>query len=111
MLSHMTGTPFTGRITRRTNLTSAEILAAIPVAFAGAQEGDLSLFYYAGHGKHGGQLLGTDALDDDSLLITPLMLRQALDQIPGTKLVIIDACYSGGIIGNGSISNATVDES
>lgn len=58
-LSSLTGTPFT--VTQKADLTKAEILSAITVAFSGAQEGDTSLFYYSGHGATGtGALVGID---------------------------------------------------
>ncbi len=95
MLGTMSATPYT--VTRRTNLTRNGILNAISSTFAGAGNGDVSLLYYAGHA-----VTSTAALiGSDLLTLTPYQLRQALDQIPGKKIVIFDACYSGATIGRG----------
>ena len=37
--------------------------------------------------------------------VTAAQLRSALDSIPGRKIVIIDACYSGSLIGWGASQN------
>ena len=41
--------------------------------------------------------------------ITPSQLRSALDEIPGRKVIIVDACYSGNLIEdtNGANSNGS----
>lgn len=87
---------FTGRrfqTTICTELTTDGINDAILSTFADAREQDISLFYYAGHGSVGGNLVGTD-----NKYYSPAMLRQALDAVPGRKIIIIDACYSGALI-------------
>ena len=95
MLATMNATPYT--VTRKTNLTRSGILSAISSAFAGASNGDVSLLYYAGHAvTNTAALIGSDLAT-----LTPAQLRQALDQIPGKKIVIFDACYSGAQIGRG----------
>lgn len=82
------------------NLTAEEILAAITDAFGTAAAEDVSLFYYSGHGvssedsSQQGALLGAD----NGGSITAAQLRSALDRIPGRKIVIIDACYSGNML-------------
>ena len=90
-------------VTVRRNLTAAQILSEIPSVFSGAKEEDISLFYYSGHG-----LWSSDPAENGSLMgidfdayVTAARLRSALDSIPGRKIVIIDACYSGGLIGRG----------
>lgn len=80
-------------ITRKTDLTKSGILSAISEVFGSAGKDDISLFYYSGHGAEGGMLVGNDLLG-----ITPSQLRTALDQIRGRKVIIVDACYSGGLI-------------
>lgn len=91
MLSTMSGTPY--RITKASNLTASGMQAAIATAFAGAEPGDFSLFYYSGHGTEAGALVGTS-----NTFLTVYALRTALDKIPGTKIVLLDCCYSGNAI-------------
>ena len=74
-------------------LTADGIRAAIGNAFGDATENDVSLFYYSGHGWEDGSLMGTDAEG-----IAPGSLRSTLDGIPGRKVIIVDACYSGKLI-------------
>ena len=80
-------------VTEKTNLTADGIKNAVAAAFAGAGENDISLFYYSGHGNIDGSLLGSDLQG-----LTPAELRACLDTIPGRKVVIVDACYSGTLI-------------
>lgn len=89
-------------ITHRTDLTASGILSSISSAFSGATANDVSLFYYSGHGSNGGYLVGTDASSSGGLL-SPTQLRSRLDTIPGTKIVIVDSCFSGGLIGRSAI--------
>lgn len=79
----------------------AAIEDAIQDTFRGATEDDISVFYYSGHGAQNGSLVTTDQLYANRY-ITPLQLRQMLDQIPGTKVVLVDACHSGALIGKNS---------
>lgn len=92
MLSGMTGTDYS--VTTCIDLTAAQIRSAIASAFADANSNDVSLFYFSGHGSSNGSLVGTDRYG-----VSPSTLRTCLDAIPGTKIVIIDACYSGSMIG------------
>ena len=75
------------------NLSAQGILDAISSSFEEAGEDDISLFFYSGHGDIGGKLVGNDLE-----MITPSQLRAALDRIPGRKIIIVDACYSGSLI-------------
>jgi len=75
------------------NLTRDGILDHIVSAFYGATENDVSLVYYSGHGWSDGALVGTDNQG-----LGPNELRSALDRVPGRKVIIIDACYSGVLI-------------
>lgn len=81
-------------VTVKSDLTKSQIRSAISSTFAGATENDVSLFFYSGHGDKGGKLVGYDFG-----MITPAELRGWLDTIPGRKIVIVDACYSGAVIG------------
>ena len=86
------------KVTSKLNASSGDILSLIGTAFAGAGEEDVSIFYYSGHGQGddaeiiegAGGLIGTD-----EVLVTPQLLRRALEKIPGKKIVILDSCFSG----------------
>lgn len=80
------------------NLTADGILAAIHDTFAQGtvKEQDVSLLYYSGHGLENGSLLGLDLEE-----LTMSSLHQALDVIPGRKILILDCCYSGKYIPQG----------
>lgn len=92
MLSTMTRSGY--RISAATNLTAGEIRTGIASAFADAQPADISLFYFGGHGTQEGALVGVH-----ETLLTVYALREVLDTVPGTKIVILDCCYSGQVIG------------
>jgi len=83
-----------------TDLTADGIVGAIADVFGEAGDQDVSLLYYSGHGissrdaTRQGALLGADGQDS----VTATRLRTALDGIPGRKIVIIDACYSGNML-------------
>ena len=75
-------------------------------AFEGAEEGDVSYFYISTHGfwspgddPEDMRLLLSDGLREDA--VTAGQLRMIFDQIPGTKVLILDACHSGAVIGKG----------
>ncbi len=88
-------------VTIRQDLTKGQILEEIAAVLGRAREEDISLLYYSGHGYMSddpgmnGALVGID----HSTYLTAAELRNALDRIPGRKIVIIDACYSGAMIG------------
>ena len=90
-LAEMTKT--TWLLTQKTNLTADGFLSTISAAFEDADGDDVSLLYYSGHGTAEGALLGSDLVE-----ISPQMLRAQMDNIPGRKVVIVDACYSGNLI-------------
>ena len=71
-------------------------------AFRRAKDEDTSLVYLSTHGiLQDGQmtLLLSDGTDEERL--SPEALRQALDSVPGRKVLILDACHSGAVIGRG----------
>lgn len=88
-----------------TDLTADGIRQAIGEAFAQAQEQDVSLFYYSGHGSAwNGALFGID-----EKTVSPSELRECLDKVPGRKIVIVDACHSGALIGKSVGTGETAD--
>ena len=83
--------------------TKAAILNGIATAFSGADEDDISYFYFDGHGiNYEGisYLCPTDVMYNSPLsaFISTAELEAALSAIPGTKVVILDCCHSGGFI-------------
>ena len=92
----------------RLDLSRDEMISSIKTAFGAATSNDVSLLYYSGHCAFVSDdsqeiaLVGADAKD----MLTVSRLRAALDQIPGRKIIIIDACYSGSIISAERNANA-----
>ena len=106
------GTPYNVRV--RTDQDVDGILGNIQTFFGQATKHDVSLFYFSGHGiRVNGELSQVALLgnDGDSFL-TADALRTAMDNVLGRKIIIIDACYSGGFVssisskGNSSNSEA-----
>ena len=93
--------------------TKLAILYGIKSSFAGADANDISYFYFNGHGSRGfntSYLCPTSVSFDVFLWMTPVdtsscisvdELENALSAVPGTKVVLLDCCYSGGFIGKG----------
>lgn len=94
-------------ITRKNDVVSpAELEELIHAAFSQADDNDVSYFYISTHGLwEEGQpngdmtLLLSDGRSEHG--VNASMLRAMFDQIPGTKVLIIDACHSGALIGKG----------
>lgn len=97
MLKSQSATPFT--VTTRTNLTDTGILSAITADFGQATEDDVCVFYYSGHGmSESGSLIGTNFYTTTYGYVTMKKLRTAMDKIKGTKILILDSCYSGNLV-------------
>lgn len=88
MLANMPGTPYS--ITSYVDINTTEMKQAIADTFSEAEDEDISLFYYSGHGTSAGHLCGTG-----STFLHASELKECLDKIPGTKIVLLDCCYSG----------------
>lgn len=94
-------------ITRKNDVSSpGELEELIQAAFSQADEDDVSYFYISTHGlweqgMPNGEmtLLLSDGVRENG--VTALMLRDMFDRIAGTKVLIIDACHSGAMIGKG----------
>ena len=87
--------------------TKAAIISGIASTFSGADDNDISYFYFSGHGTYSGNFdisyicptdILLDSYDND---ISVDELESALSAIPGRKVVILDSCFSGGFIGKG----------
>ena len=88
-------------------IASAEAFEdAVLNTFSSARSGDISLLYISTHGVYsedGGAEQSGLLLSDGQTetLLTAPKLEHALSQVPGTKMVILDACNSGAVIGKG----------
>lgn len=88
------------------NATKTAIISGIASTFYGADENDISYFYFSGHGAYGegfstSYICPTDADSSIGSVISVDELESYLSSIPGTKVVILDSCFSGGFIGKG----------
>lgn len=82
--------------------TKSNILQGISSAFSGADSNDISYFYFSGHGSRLGNITYICPADITSFADSAISvdeLETALSTIPGTKVVFLDSCYSGGFIG------------
>ena len=94
-------------VCRTEGLGSAESLAAwIEAVFRGARAEDTCLLYLSTHGvrrpetEAGMALLLSDGQTEAEL--EPAVLRAMLEKLPGRKVLIVDACFSGELIGAGT---------
>ncbi|MBR4457885.1 MAG: caspase family protein [Clostridia bacterium] len=94
-------------VTLPDGLSSADALAqAVQDAFDGVTAEDTCIFYVSTHGLwEEGQSAGDFSLllSDGSreAAVTALELKRLLDAFPARKLLILDACHSGALIGKG----------
>ncbi|MBR2719269.1 MAG: caspase family protein [Clostridia bacterium] len=102
MLMNQSDRPFI--TTQGSDLPAQELLEKTAAVFASAKEQDISLFYYSGHGGLDGELVCVDGMS-----VKPAELREELDNVPGRKIVIIDACYSGQWI-NSAVASRSVQD-
>ena len=101
LLTHLARTGY--QVTVLHNLSADGIAAGIRSVFQDAGDYDISLFYYSGHGVEGGCLMGIGGTEDT---LAPARLRGILDTVPGRKVLIVDACFSGALIGNDRVTDA-----
>lgn len=100
-------TELTRLVTRPEGIASVDELSRlVEEAYAGASEDDVSYFYISTHGLWESGLPGGDmrfVLSDGESegSVTAYELRAMFDLIPGTKVLIMDACHSGASIGKG----------
>ena len=94
-------------VTRPEGLSSSGDLAAMILdAFSDADADDMSIFYLSTHGvwEEGTSSSGMTLLLSDGLRETAVsawQLRTRFDQIQGRKVLIIDACHAGAMLGKG----------
>ena len=77
-----------------------EVLSGIENGFFDAGEQDMSLFYITCHGYYAGGMTCLQMYDGSVLAAAEL--AQALRNVKGDVLVVIDCCGSGGAIGRAS---------
>lgn len=98
-------TPFSGIWhLKNHSATKSAILQGVASVFSGADNNDISYFYFSGHGaslENISYLCPADLTLSADSAISVNELENALSAIPGTKVVFIDACNSGGFIGKG----------
>ena len=82
------------------DLSKAELIAEIRATFRNATPLDVSLFYITCHGSYEGGMSFLEHSDGSS--ISARDLERELRAIPGTVVVLIDSCGSGGAIGAAS---------
>ena len=84
--------------------STGDLAAMILDAFSTADGDDVSLFYLSTHGVQADVLGGMKLLLSDGereSAVTPWQLRTMFDQIAGKKVLIIDACHAGAMLGKG----------
>ena len=82
--------------------TKSNILQGISSTFSGADNNDISHFYFSGHGsryENASYLCPADITSYIDSFISVDELESVLSTIPGIKVVFIDSCHSGGFIG------------
>lgn len=85
--------------------TKENILNGILETFAGADDNDVSYFYYMGHGGTKSNIPMITPSDYQSTLescITVHELEAYLSMIPGTKVIFLETCHSGNFIDKGN---------
>jgi len=98
-------------VTLQHNTSRSTLNRLIRTTFADAKSNDVSLFYFSGHGANTpetsfhGALVGVY-----HTYLSVSRLKEALDQVPGKKVVIIDSCHSGAMIGKSAGSDVTSAE-
>lgn len=105
----MPDTPDTPDTVCRVNTirTAEDLRNAVDEAFSGSSMQDMNICYISTHGvlpengdPAGMTLLFSDGVEEVN--ISPTELRGMLDTVPGRKLLILDSCYSGAVIGKGA---------
>ena len=88
-------------IMRGYDLSEAQVLDAIRITFAEADDNDVSLFFIATHGdstSYGSYAGALSMAPEGSMLLSTL--ARALNAVPGKVIVILESCGSGAAIYN-----------
>ena len=88
------------KVTVKRDQSYSQLKSAIQSTFSGADDNDISLFYYSGHG-----VVGTDGAYAGAMVMIPQMdylrfdeLADLLSRVPGKVIVMCDSCGSGAAI-------------
>ncbi len=100
MAGMLTGLSNSFTVTKLPNAGKTQILNAITTAYKGATDSDVSLFSYSGHGVNAG---GSGAYQGalvgvDGSYVTLQELANALSNVKGRVIVVLDSCHSGSAI-------------
>lgn len=82
------------------DLSRAELIYEIRETFKGVTEQDVSLIYISSHGYYAGGMSFLELCDGS--VLSARDLERELRSIPGTIVLMVDCCGSGGIIGESS---------
>ena len=83
-------------VTLASDQSKSGMLDYIASVYAGADADDISYFFYTGHGYIQSEMASLVGVDGTYL--STKALKAALDKVPGTKVLILDCCRSGGFI-------------
>ena len=96
-------------VTTKIDLTYSGLQSAIKTAFANADDNDVNLFYYSGHGTSSGSLCTVNGSYIDTM--STYTLASLLKNVKGKVIVMLDCCYSGAAIGKDMGSTASDPDS
>lgn len=92
------GTVAYKKISSYSSLTRSGIQSALSGVLSwGADDDDVTVIYYTGHGASSG-LAGVDHSSFKDGVYPFSLLQSALSNVPGKVIVLLDACESGGLI-------------
>ena len=83
--------------------TADEMVSQIQWMGETSEEGDITFIYFSGHGKTNGSLLGSDGEE-----MTLSEFTDAVATIKGRKVILVDACYSGRLIDDGTENDSAM---
>lgn len=95
---HGYSSPGSSDVDHQTNVTKAQILTAIDQLADTAGSDDISIFYYSGHGGYSETLDSSYLVSYDMAGLYSDELLEALAEVPGKKIIILDICNSGGFV-------------
>lgn len=85
-------------ITIKQDLTKDDMIKNIRETFKDAKEGDVSYLYYSGHGAYDSSTNTSYLMGIDECGLSVHELEMELRNIPGTIIILLDSCNSGGFI-------------
>jgi uncharacterized protein YjdB len=89
------------------NLTKSGIQSAVNGVLAwGADDDDVTVFYYTGHGASSG-LVGVEHSSSANGIYPFAQLQSVLSGVPGKVIVLLDSCESGGLINKSAAASET----